>query len=176
MIEEGDPIWTLMVIYFMQKHTDNDGTTINNRGIIGDAHDLAQLDLLLTLRSKRDSVFDMEVTETSLHLNNTSLSEVVDIQDALVGNLNNRVDVFEEDRVVLKADLRQIQRETRYKAPGHAKVEENLEAKKDGEIDLGFDFQNPLSSTPINYSSAESFGAYLISSAVFLFFLTPPQR
>ena len=118
----------------------------------------------------------MEATATSLQLKNMTLSDAVDIRDALVGELHDRVVVFEEDRVVLKADLRQIQRETRYKAPGHAKVEENLEAKKDGEIDLGFDFQNPLSSTPVNYSSAESFGAYLISSAVFLFFLTPPQR
>ena len=31
MLEEGDPVWTLMVSYFMQKDTDDDGTTNNDR-------------------------------------------------------------------------------------------------------------------------------------------------
>ena len=37
MIEEVDPIWTLMVSYFMQKDTDDDGTMSDNGGRIGDA-------------------------------------------------------------------------------------------------------------------------------------------
>ena len=45
---------------------------------------------------------------TSLHLNNTDLSDVVEIRDSLVGYLNYRVAVFDEDRVVLKASLRQL--------------------------------------------------------------------
>ena len=49
MIEEGDKIWDLMVSYFMQKDTDNDGTTSNNGGRIGDAHYLDQSALLLAL-------------------------------------------------------------------------------------------------------------------------------
>ena len=32
MIEGGDPIWTLIVSYFMQKHTDDYGMTSNDRG------------------------------------------------------------------------------------------------------------------------------------------------
>ena len=46
MIEEGDPIWTLMVSYFMQKDMDDDGTTSNDGRRIGDARDLDQLALL----------------------------------------------------------------------------------------------------------------------------------
>ena len=58
----------------------------------------------------------------SLQLNNMALLDVVEIQDALVGNINYRVAVFEEDRVVLKAALRQIQRDMRDEASGHTKV------------------------------------------------------
>ena len=47
MIEEGDPIWNLMVSYFMQKDTDDDGTTRDDRGGIGDTRNLARSALLL---------------------------------------------------------------------------------------------------------------------------------
>ena len=60
MIEESGMIWTLIVSYFMQKDTYNDGTTINDRGRIGNAHDLSRLALLLYLLYERESVFDME--------------------------------------------------------------------------------------------------------------------
>ena len=60
MIEEGDLIWTLMVSYFMQKDTDDDGTTSDDGGRIGNVSNLDQLDLLSALQSKRDLVFDME--------------------------------------------------------------------------------------------------------------------
>ena len=40
MIEEGDPIWNLMVSYFMQKDTDDNGMMINDGGRIGDACNL----------------------------------------------------------------------------------------------------------------------------------------
>ena len=32
MIEEGGPIWILMVSYFMHKDTDDDGTTSDDGG------------------------------------------------------------------------------------------------------------------------------------------------
>ena len=48
----------------------------------------------------------MEATSTSLQLNNTALSDVLESRDALVGDLNGGVAVLEEDRVVLKAALR----------------------------------------------------------------------
>ena len=73
MIEEGDPIWTLMISYFMQKDTDDDETTSDNSGRIGNARDLAGLALLSALRSKRESIFKLDTTTTSLQLNTTEL-------------------------------------------------------------------------------------------------------
>ena len=49
MIEEGDPVWTLMVSYFMQKDTDDNGTTSDNGERISDALSLAQLAVLSAL-------------------------------------------------------------------------------------------------------------------------------
>ena len=45
----------------------------NNGGRISNTHGLSQSDLLLALRSKRESVFDLEYTEKSFLLNNTAL-------------------------------------------------------------------------------------------------------
>ena len=57
------------------------------------------------------------MTKTSLQLNNTALSDVVESWDDLVGELNDRVAVFEEEKLVLKAALRQLQREMRDDPP-----------------------------------------------------------
>ena len=40
MIQESGPIWTLIVSSFMQKDTDDDKTTSNDGGRIGNARDL----------------------------------------------------------------------------------------------------------------------------------------
>ena len=42
MIEEGDPIWNLMVSCFIQNYTDEDGMKSDDRGRISDERDLAQ--------------------------------------------------------------------------------------------------------------------------------------
>ena len=52
----------------MQKNTDDNETMSDNDGRIGGAHDLNQSDLLLALRSQRESVFEMEATAMSLQL------------------------------------------------------------------------------------------------------------
>ena len=49
MIEEGDPIWTLMVSYFMHKDTDNDAMMSKDGGRIGNARNLDQSNLLSDL-------------------------------------------------------------------------------------------------------------------------------
>ena len=46
-------IWNLMVSYFMQKDTDDDGMTSYYGGRIGNARDLARLSLLSDLQYKR---------------------------------------------------------------------------------------------------------------------------
>ena len=62
MIVESDPIWTLLVSYFMQKYTYDSGTTSNDGGRIGNTLNLTQLSLLLALQYKRESVFEVEAT------------------------------------------------------------------------------------------------------------------
>ena len=93
-----------------------------------------------------------------LHLNNIAMPDVVEIQDALFKELHNRVVVFEEDRAVFKAALRQLQREVRDENPSHTKVMEDLDSAKDGEIDISFSFYNPPPPLPpINSYVVESF-------------------
>ena len=58
-------------------------------------------------------MLNMDATSVSLHINNTALSDVVEIRDSLVGDLDHGLDVFEEYRGVLKTVLRQLQREMR---------------------------------------------------------------
>ena len=101
----------------MQKDTDNNIKTSNNKRMIGDTRDLAQSSLLSSLISERELVLELEETEMSLIINNKSLSGVVEIKDDLVGELTDRVAVSREDRVVLKAALRQLQREMRDDPP-----------------------------------------------------------
>ena len=52
-----------------------------------------------------------------------------------MGELNDRVDVFKENSVVLKTALRQLQKEMRDEYPGNAKVVEDLKEGRyiDGE-------------------------------------------
>ena len=75
-------------------------------------------------------MLNMEETATCVRLNNMALSDFVESQNTLVGDLNDRVAVIKEYRVVLKAALIQLQREIRGHPPGHANVAEDLEASR----------------------------------------------
>ena len=66
----------------MQKDTDDDGTTSDGGGRIGDTHDLARSALLLDLRYERESVFALETTATSLQLKSRRLVRRPDRGDA----------------------------------------------------------------------------------------------
>ena len=93
-----------------------------------------------------------------------------------MGDINDRVVVFEEDRLVLKSVCIQLQREMRYKAPGNTKVEEDLEAAKYCEIYLSFTFLNPLPLPSVPYSVANSFAVSPSFPPPFFFFLNLPHR
>ena len=93
-----------MVSCFMQKETEDDGMMSNGGGRIGDARDLTRSALQSVLRSERDSMFQLEATEMSLQINTTALSDVIESQDALVVELNDRVAVFEEGGFMLREE------------------------------------------------------------------------
>lgn len=61
---------------------------------------------------------------------------MVSSRDSLIDELNDRVAVFEEDKVVLKAALRQLQKEMKEEAPKTQKLLEDLETAKKGKITI----------------------------------------
>jgi ABC-type dipeptide/oligopeptide/nickel transport system ATPase subunit len=63
---------------------------------------------------------------------------MVSSRDSLIDELNDRVAVFEEDKVVLKAALRQLQKEMKEEAPKTQKLLEDLETSKSGKRTIIF--------------------------------------
>ncbi len=64
--------------------------------------------------------------------NNSAIAEMVESRDSLIDELNDRVAVFEEDKVVLKAALRQLQKEMKDEAPKTQKLLDELKKSKNG--------------------------------------------
>ena len=88
--------------------------------------------LLRALQTERSSVHELESVVASLQQNNSAISEMVDSRDMIIDELNNRIAVFEEDKVVLKAALRQLQKEMQEEAPKTQKLLDGLAASKEG--------------------------------------------
>ena len=61
---------------------------------------------------------------------------MVESLDSLIDELNDRVAVFEEDKVVLKAALRQLQKEMKDEAPKTQKLLDELKTSKNGKTGL----------------------------------------
>ena len=92
---------------------------------------MAKSTLLRALQSERSNVHELEAAVASLQQNNSAIAQMVDSRDMIIDELNNRVAVFEEDKVVLKAALRQLQKEMKEEAPKTQKLVEELgDAKK----------------------------------------------
>jgi len=96
--------------------------------ILKDAYDMAKSTLLRALQSERGSVHELEGVVASLQQNNSAISEMVESRDSIIDELNNRISVFEEDKVVLKAALRQLQKEIKEEAPKAQKLMDDLAA------------------------------------------------
>lgn len=98
-----------------------------------EAYELAKSTLLRALQSERGNVHELEAAVMSLQQNNSAISEMVESRDSIIDELNNRIAVFEEDKVVLKAALRQLQKEIKEEAPKAQKLMDDL-AKAEQEI------------------------------------------
>jgi len=57
---------------------------------------------------------------------------MVESRDILINELNDRVAVFEEDKVVLKAALRQLQKEMKEEAPKTQTLIHDLQRANEG--------------------------------------------
>lgn len=93
---------------------------------------MAKSTLLRALQIERNNVDELEAAVTSLQQNNSAISEMVKSRDLIIDELNDRVAVFEEDKVVLKAALRQLQKEMKQEAPKTEKLIDDLEKAQNG--------------------------------------------
>lgn len=84
------------------------------------------------LKAERNHVEELEICEKQLRQNNTAISEMVSSRDDLINELNDRVQVFEEDKMVLKAALKQLQQEMREDAPKTAQIMFELDSARTG--------------------------------------------
>ena len=83
------------------------------------------------LQTERNNVDELESALSAAQQNNSAIAEMVSSRDSLINELNDRVAVFEEDKVVLKAALRQLQKEMKDEAPKTQKMGEEInEAQK----------------------------------------------
>jgi predicted nuclease with TOPRIM domain len=95
---------------------------------------MAKSTLLRALQSERADVQELEAVAASLQQNNSAISEMVESRDTIIDELNNRIAVFEEDKVVLKAALRQLQKEITEEAPKAQKLMDDLAKAEQGEL------------------------------------------
>lgn len=93
---------------------------------------MAKSTLLRALQIERNNVDELETFVTSLQQNNSAIAEMVKSRDLVIDELNDRVAVFEEDKVVLKAALKQLQKEMKEEAPKTQKLLDDLEAANAG--------------------------------------------
>lgn len=90
----------------------------------------ARSTLIAALQRERENVEELETAVTILQRNNTALAEQVRSRDDIIEELNDRVGVFEEDRVVLKAALRQLKKDMSEEAPKAQNMANELKAAK----------------------------------------------
>jgi len=104
-----------------------------DEGLREEAFDMAKSTLLRALQFERSSVDELETAVASLQQNNKGKTEMVQSRDIIIDELNNRIAVFEEDKVVLKAALRQLQKEMKEEEP---KTQKLIEEKEQLESDF----------------------------------------
>lgn len=97
-----------------------------------EAFEMAKSTLLRALQTERGNVNELEAAVMSLQQNNSAISEMVESRDSIIDELNNRIAVFEEDKVVLKAALRQLQKEIKEEAPKAQKLLDDLSKAEQG--------------------------------------------
>ena len=87
--------------------------------------------MIHALQTERDNVHELEAVLSSLQSNNSAIADMVSSRDSLINELNDRVGVFEEDKLVLKAALRQLQKEMKEEAPKTQKLLSDLKSTKE---------------------------------------------
>ena len=111
---------------FFQRFVDQllfrDSSKSSNYENIKAARELSRQTLMDALQAERSHIEELEHALQTHHQNNTAISEMVKSRDELIEELNDRIQVFEEDKIVLKAALKQLQMEMREETPKTAKL------------------------------------------------------
>jgi len=111
---------------FFQRVVDQllfrDSSKSSNYENIKAARELSRQTLMDALQAERSHIEELEHALQTHHQNNTAISEMVKSRDELIEELNDRIQVFEEDKIVLKAALKQLQMEMREETPKTAKL------------------------------------------------------
>jgi DNA repair exonuclease SbcCD ATPase subunit len=97
---------------------------------LDELRDTARSTLLQALQNERGNVEELENALTTLQNNNSAIAQQVESRDAIIDELNSRIAVFEEDKVVLKAALKQLQIEMKQEEPKTARLKADLEDKQ----------------------------------------------
>jgi chromosome segregation ATPase len=105
---------------------DNDDDQDELAGVYAQARST----LLQALQTERANVDELESALASLQQNNSAVAQQVQSRDLIINELNDRVAVFEEDKVVLKAALRQLRKEMSEEAPKTQALVNELKAAK----------------------------------------------
>lgn len=106
--------------------------TFYSHFLIRNKQEQARSTLLNALQVERNNVDELENSLAMVQQNNSAIGEMVASRDSLIDELNDRVAVFEEDKVVLKAALRQLQKEMKDEAPKTKKLMKELKAANSG--------------------------------------------
>lgn len=112
---------------------DRDLEAVEEEERLRAAQELARSTLLHALQTERTSVDELEASVITLQRNNSAIMDVVQSRNELISELNDRVAVFEEDKMVLKAALRQLQKEIKEEAPRTQLLADELDAARERE-------------------------------------------
>jgi hypothetical protein len=127
--------WSWLFGFSMNDSVENDYESMEESERTRAARELARSTLLHALQSERASVEELEAAVATLQRNNSAIMDVVESRNSLISELNERVAVFEDDKMVLKAALRQLQKEIKEEAPKtQLLVDELEEARRELEL------------------------------------------
>ena len=122
-----------------------------------DLREAAKSTLIHALQDERNNVEELEAAVNALEQNNSVIALQIQSRDELIDELNERVAVFEEDKVVLKAALQQLRKDMLEEAPKTQKLIEDLSEAHDEIERLQAEVASMIDKHTQQVSSLESF-------------------
>ena len=92
-----------------------------------DIYETARSTLLTALQNERNNVNELESTIMTLQQNKSAIEEEIQSRDAVITDLTNRMTSYDEEKLVLKAALRQLQLERNEEAPKQQTLKDELQ-------------------------------------------------